>query len=103
MSNLAVIKTGGKQYLVKEGDEIIVDRLADKEKSNINLETLMIFDKDGKNIDLGEPTLAKQVQAEVISHFKGEKIRIARFKAKVRYRKVKGFRAQLTTLRIIKI
>lgn len=103
MADLAVIKTGGKQYLVKEGEEIIVDRLDAEEKTKINLETLIIFDEEGKSIDLGRPYLTKKVQAEVISHSKGKKIRVARFKAKVRYRKVKGFRPYLTTLRIIKI
>ena len=103
MATFAVIKTGGKQYLVKEGSEITVDRLGDKEKSKIELETLMTFDEEGKTVDLGMPDLAKKVQAEVISHSKGDKIRVARFKAKVRYRKVRGFRPYLTTLKIIKI
>lgn len=103
MVNFAVIKTGGKQYLVKEGDEITVDRLEDKEKAKIDLETLMIFDEEGKTVDLGMPTLTKKVQAEVVSHSKGEKIRVARFKSKVRYRKVRGFRSFVTTLKIVKI
>lgn len=103
MVNFAVIKTGGKQYLVKEGLEIVVDRLQDKEKDKIDLETLMIFDEDGKQVDIGMPNLNKKVQAEVISHSKGDKIRIAKFKSKVRYRKVRGFRPFLTTLKIIKI
>jgi len=103
MNTLAVIKTGGKQYLVKEGDLITVDKIEAKEKEKVNLETLMIFDDQGNNLDLGTPTLTKKVEAEVVSHSKGEKIRVARFKAKVRYRRVKGFRPLLTTLRIVKI
>ncbi len=103
MNNLAIIKTGGKQYLVKEGDEIIVDKIDKREKEKIELETLAIFDEEGNNLELGTPNLEKKVTAEVISHNKGEKIRVARFKAKVRYRKVKGFRPMLSTLKIIKI
>ena len=103
MNTFAVIKTGGKQYLVKEGDLITVDKIEAKEKEKVNLETLMIFDEQGNNLDLGTPTLTKKVEAEVVSHTKGEKIRVARFKAKVRYRRVKGFRPLLTTLRIVKI
>ncbi len=103
MNNLAIIKTGGKQYLVKEGDEIIVDKIDKREKEKIELETLAIFDEEGNNLELGTPNLEKKVIAEVISHNKGEKIRVARFKAKVRYRKVKGFRPMLSTLKIIKI
>jgi len=103
MNTFAVIKTGGKQYLVKEGDFITVDKIEAKEKEKVNLETLMIFDEQGNNLDLGTPTLTKKVEAEIVSHSKGEKIRVARFKAKVRYRRVKGFRPLLTTLRIVKI
>lgn len=103
MVNFAVVKTGGKQYLVKENDLITVDRLKNKEKEKIDLETLMIFSDDGKVLEIGEPTLEKKVQAEVVNHQKGEKIRVAKFKAKVRYRKVRGFRPYLTTLKIVKI
>ncbi|PIP14969.1 50S ribosomal protein L21 [Candidatus Roizmanbacteria bacterium CG22_combo_CG10-13_8_21_14_all_35_9] len=103
MFRYGVVRTGGKQYLVKEGDLITVDRLETKEKDKIELETLARFDDEGKSVDLGTPDLTKKVQAEVVSHLKGDKIRVARFKAKVRYRRVKGFRPQLTTLKIIKI
>ncbi|MBI5127718.1 50S ribosomal protein L21 [Candidatus Roizmanbacteria bacterium] len=103
MATFAVVKTGGKQYLVQEGQEIVVDRMAIKEKEKVELETLMTFDQEGKAVEIGTPLLAKKVQAEVITHSKGEKIRISRFKSKVRYRKVRGFRPQLTSLKIVKI
>ncbi|GAB4219293.1 MAG: 50S ribosomal protein L21 [Candidatus Microgenomates bacterium] len=103
MVKFAVVKTGGKQYLVKEGDQIVVDKLNNKEKEKIELETLMTFTNDSEVVNIGNPVLKEKTEAEVISHQKGEKIRVARFKAKVRYRKVKGFRPQLTTLKIIKI
>lgn len=103
MANYAVVKSGGKQYLVKENDSITVDRLPNKDKEKIDLETLAIFDTEGKTFELGTPFLTKKVKAEVIVTGKGEKIRISRFKAKVRYRKVRGFRPQLTTLKILKI
>jgi len=116
MVQFAVVKTGGKQYLVKENDEIIVDRLnvepasvplsgtsAGKERKIVELETLALFNDDGLALELGNPILKKATQAEIINHLKGDKIRVARFKPKVRYHKVKGFRAQLTKLKIIKI
>ena len=102
MVNFAVIKAGGKQYLVKENDVINVDKMKLPEKTKLNLETLVIFDEEGKLLKLGTPTLKEAVQAEILSHIKGEKIRVAKFKAKVRYRRVKGFRAQLTKLKIVK-
>lgn len=103
MSKFAVVKTGGKQFLVKENDELIVDRLDQKEKALIELPALAFFDSESGNVELGTPETAKKVKAQVLGQLKGDKIRVAKFKAKVRYRKVKGFRAQLTKLKITKI
>lgn len=99
MANIAVIKSGGKQYLVKQGDEIVVDRLP-QEAKEVDLETLAFFSDDGTKIELGEPNLKKKVKAQVVGHLKGDKVRIARFRAKVRYRIVKGFRAALTRVKV---
>jgi len=103
MGKIAVIKTGGKQYLVKENSLLTVDLLDFPEKEKINLEALAFFDEEGKNLELGTPSLKKTVEAEVIEHLKGDKIRVAKFKSKVRYRKVKGFRPRLTKIKITKI
>lgn len=99
----AVVKTGGKQYLVKEGMTITVDQLNQEKGTKIELENLLKFDEEGKFFRLGQPLLKEKVSAEVIDNVKGDKIRIARFKAKSRERKVRGFRARLTKLKIIKI
>ena len=103
MSKFAVVKTGGKQYVVKENDELVVDRLDQKEKDVVELPALATFDSEKGTVELGMPLLSKKTKAQVVSHMKGDKIRVAKFKAKVRYRKVKGFRAQLTRLKIMKI
>ena len=104
MGNLAVIKTGGKQYLVKENDEIVVDHVVtDKSAKNLELETLAIFEESGKKLEFGNPTLKTKIKAELIENLKGDKIRIAKFKSKVRYRRVKGFRAQLSKLKILSV
>lgn len=103
MSKIAVVKTGGKQYLAKVGTLLTVDLLPNKEKETVDLETLAIFDEEGKELELGKPTLKKTVTVEIIKHLKGDKIRVAKFKSKVRYRKVKGFRARLTQIKITKI
>ena len=103
MVSYAVVKTGGKQYLVKEGMTIIVDQLNLEKGTEIELETLLKFDEEGKAFKLGQPLLKEKVSAEVIDNVKGDKIRIAKFKAKSRYRKVRGVRARLTKLKIIKV
>ena len=103
MSKLAVVKTGGKQYLVKENDVIVVDKLDDEKGKKVELETLASFEESGKKIELGAPFLKTRIKAEVVENLQGDKIRISRFKSKVRYRKVRGFRAQLTKLKILSI
>ncbi len=100
MATYAVVKAGGKQYLVKNNDEIVVERVSMPEKKDIELETLAVFTDDGAKLELGTPMTGQKVKAHVMSHVKGDKVRIARFRAKVRYRIVKGFRAALTRLKV---
>lgn len=102
MVKSAVIQTGGKQYLVKENDEIYVDRLAGEKDSEIELETLAVI-TDGETVELGNPLLAGTAKVKILEQQKADKIRVARFKSKVRYRKVKGYRHQLSKIKILKI
>lgn len=102
MVKLAIVKTGGKQFLVKENEEIVVDHLPN-EKGEIALNVLAIFDDQGESLEVGNPLLEKKIKAQIVEQGKGEKIRISRFKAKVRYRKVRGFRPQLTKIKILSI
>ena len=100
--NYAVIKTGGKQYKVSEGDTIEIDRLsAEKDGKVIFNEVLLMVSDD--NVKVGKPFLSESVEGKVIEHFKGDKVSVAKFKAKVRYRKVNGFRASLTKVKIEKL
>lgn len=97
------MKIGGSQYKIKEGDELTVDRLPNKEGEEIEFPEVLLLVNDGQ-VKIGQPIISgAAVAAKVISHLKGEKIRVARFKAKSRYRRVKGFRAALTKIRIEKI
>lgn len=102
MLKSAVIQTGGKQYLVKENDEIYVDRLAGEKDSEIELGTLAVI-TDGETIELGNPLLSTTAKVKILEQQKADKIRVARFKSKVRYRKVKGYRHQLSKIKILKI
>lgn len=103
MAKAAIIRTGGKQFLVKENDVIFVQRLEANENDKIELEALATFDEDVEAVEIGAPTLKTTVSAEVVSQVKGDKVRVAKFKAKVRFRRVNGFRAQLTKIKIVKI
>lgn len=99
----AVIKTGGKQYLVSEKEEIYVDRLKEEVGKEVFFETLAVWDLEKEDLNLGKPTLNSRVKGKILENLKGEKIRVARFKAKVRYRRVKGFRPYLSKVKILKI
>lgn len=103
MAKLAIVKTGGKQYLVKESDEIVVDKIDSDQGKKVELETLALIDSDKGTVDLGTPVLKASVQGQIVENLKGDKVRTARFKAKVRYRKVTGFRPQLSKVKILKI
>jgi len=96
----AVIRVGGKQYKVAEGDEILVDKLSDPKE--VGTEVLLISD-DGK-VSVGKPVLKNEVKLKVVSELeKGEKIEIYKFKAKSRYKRHTGFRAQYSKLLVEKI
>jgi large subunit ribosomal protein L21 len=98
----AVVRTGGKQYRVEEGQTITVDRLSAGPGENVDLEVLALA--DGDSLEVGTPVLSgARVTAEVLSERKGRKVDVLRYKSKVRYRKRTGFRPILTDLRVTKI
>lgn len=100
-NDFAVIKTGGKQYLVFKGDEILVDRISEKKGKKLNLETLL---KSGKTLKIGQPALKTElVKAEIIDEIKDKKIIVFKYKPKKRYRKKTGFRAKKTKIKILNI
>lgn len=100
MNTHGVIDVGGKQYIVKKGDTITVEKQHAEEGSKVSFPLHLLFDEDGKTIELGMPHLKHTATGEVVEQLKGDKIRIARFKSKVRSRTVRGFRAQLTKVNI---
>lgn len=100
-NEFAVIKTGGKQYLVSKGEEILVDRILGKKGKRLNLETLL---KSAKALKIGQPRLKTGlVKAELRGEVKDKKLVIFKYKPKKRYRKKTGFRAKKTKIKILSI
>ncbi len=98
-----VFESGGKQYRASEGDILQVERIPAEKDKKIVLEKVLLYTNDGKT-QLGRPFLTDlKVEASVVDHVRGEKIRVAKFKAKSRYRKVIGHRQALTAIKIEKI
>ena len=88
----AIIKTGGKQYRVQEGEWLLVERLPVDDGATITMDPLLYVDGDG---------LAKvTVEAKVLAHERGPKLRIVKFKPKRGYRRRNGHRQDLTRIQI---
>ena len=99
----AVIATGGRQYVVAEGEQITVNLLADNDKKTLSFDALMIV--DGKNSVVGTPTVPKAVvTAEVVeADVQADKVIAIRYKSKKRVHKVSGHRQRETVLKITSI
>ena len=92
----AVIEASGSQFVVEEGKPITVDNIDKKEGDKVEFDQVLLS-VDGDKVTLGTPHVAGlTVVGEVTKHFKGDKIRVARYKSKSRYRKARGFRHQHT-------
>ena len=94
----AVIKTGGKQYKVTEGEVLDIEKLDAEVGDEVEFEILFIC--DGSNIIIEPDELAKAVvKAEVVEHFKGKKQLVFKFKKRKNYKRLKGHRQLLTKVR----
>ncbi len=95
----AVIKTGGKQYRVQQGDKIDVEKLALDVDSEITFDVLLVG--EGASVTVGKPTVAgASVTAKVVEQFRGEKGVAFKFKRRKGFHKKIGFRRHLTKLEI---
>jgi large subunit ribosomal protein L21 len=95
MSTYAIISVGGKQYRVREGEKLLVDRLAHGEGKTFQPTVLLIGGDGGTDL-----SPSATVTARVVADVKGEKIRIGKYKPKSGYRKHTGFRASLSQIEI---
>src|SRR5688572_9559916 len=96
----AVIKSGGKQYLVKPGQILEVERLAGTKK--LEFEPLLVI--DGDKVSVGAPSVGEvKVAAEVLGEVKGDKIKVLKFKAKKRVHKQTGHRQRYSQIKITTI
>ena len=101
----AIVETGGKQYRVRPGDTIAVERLSGEPGETLDLERVLLVRGDGANeTHVGAPGVdGAVVRAEVVEQARGEKIIVFRYKSKVRYRRKTGHRQSLTRLKITDI
>jgi large subunit ribosomal protein L21 len=99
----AVVISGGKQYRVAPGDQILVDRLAAEPGSSIKLGRVLML-RDGTDIKVGTPGLdGVDVDVKVLAHRRGPRIESLRYKSKKRVRVHHGGRADLTAIQILSV
>ena len=97
----AIVKTGGKQYRVEQGQTLLVERLPEPEGATVSLEPLLLR-SDEAIFDAA--ALAKvEVQATIVGHLRGKKLRVFKFKPKRGYRRRTGHRQELTRIEVTKI
>ncbi len=95
-----VIKTGGKQYRVSEGDKLEVETLDAAPGDKIKFSEVLLV-RDGINLEIGAPLVeGAKVTATVLAHGRGEKIRIVKFKRRKQYRRQMGHRQNFTRVEI---
>lgn len=101
--SIAIIKTGGKQYLVKTGDKIKVEKLSGKEGSLVKFDTLLISDENGSKVEIGKPLLKTKVEGKILKQDKAKKVLVVKYKPKTRYKKRVGHRQPFSEVEITKI
>jgi large subunit ribosomal protein L21 len=95
------VKTGGKQYRVEEGQHLLVEKLAVDEGSKVSLEPLL-YRGDREILD-GADLAKVKVEATVVAHERGPKLRVVKFKPKRGYKRRNGHRQDLTRIEITSI
>ena len=100
---LAVIKTGGKQYLVSPGDKIKIEKVEGKENKEISFKEVLLVEKS-KKLEIGTPLVkGAKVSGKILGQGKGKKIIVFKYKPKTRYKVKKGHRQSFTEVEITKI
>lgn len=101
MSKIAIIKTGGKQYKVKQGQIIKVEKLDVKIGEKVKFDTLMTATIDGAEINIGKPSLGEKVEGKIVEHGRNKKIRVIKYKNKTRYKRNLGHKQLFSKVEII--
>jgi large subunit ribosomal protein L21 len=101
MAKIAIIKTGGKQYKVTDGQLLKIEKLEKNQGDKVKFETLLIADE--KDLEIGKPSLGEKVEGEVMDQGRADKVTVVKFKNKTRYTRTRGHRQPFTTIKITSI
>ena len=96
----AIVKTGGKQYKVREGDILRVEKLTGDVGSEISFEDVLMF-SDGETVTVGQPKVdSVSVSGHIVAQGKSKKIIVFKYKRRKRYRRKQGHRQHFTAIQI---
>lgn len=99
----AVLASGGKQYKVREGDILKVEKLPGEIGSEVAFDKVLMVG-DGENVNVGNPLLAEaEVKGHIVAQAKAKKIIVFKYKRRKRYRRKNGHRQQYTAIQIDQI
>jgi large subunit ribosomal protein L21 len=98
---IAVIKTGGKQYKVSQGQNLKIEKIEAKAGDILKFQTLMTA--DGEKVELGKPFLGELVEGKVIEQGRHDKVSVIKFKNKTRYKRNVGHHQPFTKVEIVKV
>ena len=98
---IAVIRTGGKQYVVSKGDVLEIEKLEKKDGAKVTFDTLLVH--DGKKAEVGTPLLKTKVEGKVLEQGKAKKINVRTYKAKKRQKRAYGHRQPYTKVEIVSL
>lgn len=98
----AIIQTGGKQYRVKEGDVLIIEKLPQAVGETVAFDQIfLISDEAGEKVQIGAPIVAgAKVEGKVLAQERSKKVSVVKYKPKVRYRRRVGHRQEQTRVKI---
>jgi large subunit ribosomal protein L21 len=100
----AVIKAGGKQYIVREGQQLKIEKLPVDKGGKVEFDVLLMAEDDGSKVEIGAPVLkGKKVTGEILGQGRGKKIDVVKYKPKSRYTRRTGHRQPYTKVVITKI
>lgn len=103
MAAFAIVKINGKQYLAEDGGTIYVDRMDAEAGKSVSIKDILLT-TDGKATKVGTPHVAGAVvEVTVVAHPRGAKGLAFRYRPKKRERRIRGFRADLTELKVTKV
>lgn len=104
MSSFAIVRTGGKQYKVVEGQTLRIEKVTVKEGDVLDMDVLLVADGEGKAVQIGQPLVTgAKVTARVVSHGVGDKVSVVKYKPKSRYQRRVGHRQPESMINIEKI